>query len=230
MAAVFQPAYPRRTGAKNDPRRSQAGFSVLEGLIAMAVLLIVVLGLIPLFTQSMVNNVAGRHLMQASNFATDSFEAAQGLPLGNELLDVPDGELTGLTLQALAGTDPDESSGTPTEERAYQVVKSVALDPGDEIETSPAELFNLVDISDATLAKNVEWFRLIEVDQFQVSALSDGEVSDVDTEFSDAERLPGDELDANVRFKRVRITIIPRGQDQGSFGSGRITATLVKAF
>jgi len=51
----------RRTG------RRDAGFSIIEALIAAAILLIIALGLLPLFTRSISDNVSGNDATQATN-------------------------------------------------------------------------------------------------------------------------------------------------------------------
>ena len=66
------------------PRRSsEAGFSVIEGLIAALLLLIVTLGILPLFTRSIKNNLKGNDSTRQSNAAIDAFESAVALPFNS---------------------------------------------------------------------------------------------------------------------------------------------------
>ncbi len=58
-------------------RRGEAGFSVIEALIAAGILLIIAIGLIPMFTQSILNNAAGSDSSQSSTFAKDELENLQ---------------------------------------------------------------------------------------------------------------------------------------------------------
>lgn len=56
------------------PRRREAGFSLLEVLIAAALLGLIAVGVLPLFTQSMANNRAGSDATRVSTFAIDRTE------------------------------------------------------------------------------------------------------------------------------------------------------------
>jgi hypothetical protein len=61
-------------------RRSEAGFSVIEGLIAAALLLIITVGVLPLISRSMLNNVKGNDATRQSNGTVDEFERTLSLP------------------------------------------------------------------------------------------------------------------------------------------------------
>lgn len=80
-------------------RRGEAGFSVIEALIAAGILLIIAIGLIPMFTQSILNNAAGSDSSQSSTFAKDELESLQEMNFN-----VPDLLLTGATTE-LTSTD-----------------------------------------------------------------------------------------------------------------------------
>jgi prepilin-type N-terminal cleavage/methylation domain-containing protein len=67
---------PRR---RNPRQRSRAaGFSLIEVLIASALLLAVAVGVLPLFTRSLTNNLEGNEATQMSNGAVDSLEDMAG--------------------------------------------------------------------------------------------------------------------------------------------------------
>ena len=69
------------------PLASEAGFSVIEGLIAALLLLIVTLGILPLFSRAMNNNVKGNDSTRQSNAAIDAFESAVALPFNSGATD-----------------------------------------------------------------------------------------------------------------------------------------------
>jgi hypothetical protein len=60
-------------------RRSEAGFSVIEGLIAAALLLIITVGVLPLISRSMLNNVKGNDATRQSNGTVDEVERSFAL-------------------------------------------------------------------------------------------------------------------------------------------------------
>lgn len=200
----------------------QAGFSLVEGLVAMAILLIVVLGMIPLFTQSMVNNVAGRHMTMASNFAADFFENRIQKPFNNEELTMDVGSKGLSTIELFAGRAPEDASGDPLP----HVEGSGALgrfsqsydsdDPPDYATLLAAAGFNDVQTDNAT------WARVTNVELFQVTALDDGMLED-------DERLVGGTFEGFEHLKKIEVAIIPRGRES-LLGRGRITATVLKAF
>jgi hypothetical protein len=70
---------------------AEAGFSVIEGLIAALILLVVVLGVLPLISQSMLNNAQGSSASEQANGAVDELEEFVSLPFTAPELDVPAG-------------------------------------------------------------------------------------------------------------------------------------------
>lgn len=65
------------------PRAHEVGFSLIETLIAAALLLLVALGILPLFSNSIVNNVQGNLASQTANFAREEAERLRQLPLNH---------------------------------------------------------------------------------------------------------------------------------------------------
>jgi len=64
----------------------EAGFSLLEALLAAALVLLITLGILPLFTHSIVQNVSGKASTVSANYARSSTEELNALPLDrNEL-------------------------------------------------------------------------------------------------------------------------------------------------
>jgi Tfp pilus assembly protein PilV len=68
---------------------AERGFTIIEGLVATAILLIVAIGIIPLFASSILNNSRGSDSTQASNFSKTSVENLLQMPFGNPALAVP---------------------------------------------------------------------------------------------------------------------------------------------
>ena len=73
---------------------SAAGFSLVESLIAALILLIIALGLIPLFARALRDNTAGADATQASNHGRARLEEYQQLPFNNQSLALAPGSLT----------------------------------------------------------------------------------------------------------------------------------------
>jgi prepilin-type N-terminal cleavage/methylation domain-containing protein len=73
---------------QGGPRRLERGFSLIEVLVAAALLLVVALGVLPLFTRSMSNNLAGNDYMQATNIAKSEVERLYELPFNSPDLEV----------------------------------------------------------------------------------------------------------------------------------------------
>lgn len=76
-----------------DARSSMAGFSVVESLIAALILMIIALGIIPLFARALRDNTAGADATQASNHGRARLEEYQQLPFNNQDLALPPGAL-----------------------------------------------------------------------------------------------------------------------------------------
>lgn len=77
---VTQPG--RRTSAR------QAGFSLVESLVAALILLFIALGLIPLFARSLRDNTSGADSTQASNHGKAKLEEYLQIPFNNQAVDL----------------------------------------------------------------------------------------------------------------------------------------------
>ncbi len=73
------------------PRPAERGFSLIEVMIASVILLILLLGIIPLFLRSSVNRLHGRESSMVSSFARSRAEELLQLPFDHKELTVPSG-------------------------------------------------------------------------------------------------------------------------------------------
>lgn len=85
--------------------RKAAGFSLIEVLIAAGILLIVALGILPLFTQAITNNQAGNDYTQATNYAKSELERLYELPFDNPEL-APASRIQKLSKETQVWHDP----------------------------------------------------------------------------------------------------------------------------
>jgi hypothetical protein len=76
----------RAAGARLRRSSRAQGFSLIEGVVAAAVLLAIALGILPLFTRSMINNEGGSDFTQISNAAKGRAEELFELPFNSPLL------------------------------------------------------------------------------------------------------------------------------------------------
>ena len=82
----------RRSCAHEPQRRSEQGFSVVEVLIAAALLLLITIGVLPMFTKSITNNLEGRKSTEATNQARSEVERLYQLTFNHPDLAVPAGQ------------------------------------------------------------------------------------------------------------------------------------------
>lgn len=75
----------------------RSGFSLVEVLIAAAIMLVVALGLLPLFSQAMVNNSAGNDYTQVSNHAKSEVERLNQLAIDSADLTIAAGQPSRIT-------------------------------------------------------------------------------------------------------------------------------------
>ena len=71
--------------------RDRAGFSLIEALLASAIFLMVVVGILPLFIRATVSNVAGRESTDVSNQARSRAEELFQLPFNSLALTIQAG-------------------------------------------------------------------------------------------------------------------------------------------
>lgn len=74
-----------------ERRRGSPGFSLVEVLVALVILLFILLGVVPLFLRAMVSRESGRESTAVGSFARTRAERLVELPFGHRELTVPPG-------------------------------------------------------------------------------------------------------------------------------------------
>lgn len=77
--------------------RGEGGFSLIEAMIGAALLLLIVLGVLPLFTRAMIDNAAGADYTRTTNHARSAAENLFQLSFNDTVMTVP---TTGTSLVA----------------------------------------------------------------------------------------------------------------------------------
>ncbi len=118
-----------------DQRRGERGFSLIEVLMASALLFIVLIGLVPLFLQSVLNNASGNESSKVSNAARSGAEQFFALDFNHPSLVVT----SGLDKQAVEHYD----------RTLYRWINGPSTTPGKEMErTTTVRQFQLRDLED----------------------------------------------------------------------------------
>jgi type II secretory pathway pseudopilin PulG len=95
-----------RAGEPGAAGSAIAGFSMIEATIASAILLIVAIGILPMFTLAISNNQQGRDSMEITNQARSELERLYQLGFADPELAVPAGE-TQLRVEAYFTNDEE---------------------------------------------------------------------------------------------------------------------------
>lgn len=111
---------------------SETGFSIVEVLIAAGLLLVIAVGVIPLFTSAMVNNVAGAESTTVSNFGKSQLERFSRVPFDNAELEVPGGSTESVTEEYWSLADEQWKPGQPA-----------SGDPGSWIRTTTVRQYDV---------------------------------------------------------------------------------------
>lgn len=178
----------------------EAGFSLIEALIAAAILLIISLGLIPLFARSIADNTTGADSTQAANHGKTQLEELIQVPFGSEQVTVPAGAEFSETRESWAQGDPQEV-GDPDE----------GWWPGE-----PAD------------KGTVLWERVTRVRQYSISDLDDGKLDNPLPGGTQASSVQLKEIEVELENPK-RLSIL-RGGSGGGAGSRELTLRTLKAF
>lgn len=135
-------------------RRGEAGFSIVEALIAAAILLVIALGLLPLFSRAINDNVSGNDATQATNSSRTELEELLQMPFGNQRMVVASGQTKTETKDYYTRAKEDSTG-------AYEI--------GDATEGWT---------TDATASGRgpVLWHRTTTVQQYGITDLNDGKL------------------------------------------------------
>jgi type II secretory pathway pseudopilin PulG len=102
MNAPVSSASEPAPGQPRSATSREAGFSIIEGLIAALLLLIVTLGILPLFSRAMNNNVKGNDSTRQASGATDAFETSVALLFNSGAMTVPGGATSVVVTDTIA--------------------------------------------------------------------------------------------------------------------------------
>lgn len=94
----------------------EEGFSVIEALIAAALLLIITIGILPFFTRSILNNAEGARSTTTTNYARSKIEELYQLPFDSGLLTVPPGATELETIEYYSARQKRWLNAPPTNE------------------------------------------------------------------------------------------------------------------
>lgn len=198
----------RRTPS-HVPHRGEAGFSLVEALVATGILLMIAIGVIPLFASSILNNTRGSDSTLSTNYSRTQVENLLQLPFNSPSLTVP-------AASSQAETDEWWAPGaTGAINDSAEGWQDAALTPKPAATVSP-------------------WTRKTTVAQFSVSALADGRL-DPKTEAEDGST-PANNVHLKVVAVEVDSAKgAVAAQDSSKFGAAlgggeTITIQTVKAF
>lgn len=178
-------------------RAGERGLSLIEALIAMALLLLVAIGILPLFTRSMVNNAAGSEATQTANHARGQLEDLAQLSFNNVALRL-DGDAQLLTRD-------DYFSG-------------VLLEQGDERWEEPGDGDGVVLFQRTTRVQQFSLNGLDDTDSDNVIDGIDG-LTDGDDDGELDNPLPDGTAAQFVHLKEVAVEVVtPRAAGGGPAG------------
>jgi Tfp pilus assembly protein PilV len=183
---------PEKQSHLEPMRRGAAGFSMIEALIAAGILLIIAVGLLPLFTRAVQDNVTGNDASQATNNSRTRVEEMLAVPFDNQLIAVPAGSTQ---LQALdSWTQGNANQSGDADERWW---------PG-----AP------------TNRGTILWTRTTRVRQYSISALDDGDLDRTDDGWPGEDELLGNASPTFVHLKEIEV-VISNPKQGGVLGTGQ---------
>lgn len=193
-------ARPRPADHPRPAVRGEAGFSLIEGLVAVGLLLLIAVGVLPLFTQAIINNVEGQSSTDAANFGRSTLEEYFQLPFDSASLDVPAGLDEGVVDDFYTSSLDGDSKPTPP--YSWQQVPAAGT--------------------------RVLWNRTTTVRQYGVPDIS-GMPSDEAVPLIDAP-LPGGTLPGSVHLKEIQVDLASSRQESPLGGGATISLRVLKPF
>ncbi len=101
-----------RSVTNRESRARERGLSIVEVMIAAALLLIIALGILPLFTRSIISNRKGLDSTEVSNLARSRLEEFVQLPLNDPQLTVVGGSTELVVAEHFSEKDEKWKAGT----------------------------------------------------------------------------------------------------------------------
>lgn len=191
-----------RRGSEN-----QAGFSLIEVLAGMAILMLIAFFMLPLFSRSALNNLSGRESTQVSKFARDSQERYSQADFGSADLTIDAGDEKEFE-DAWVEHGYNESQPWPRPLEAagdWERLSAVGDDP-------PA---------------GARWRRVTTVQQHSISDLNNDPPNDQALD----DPLPAGTADNFIHLKWVQVEVEGMRGEGGPFGPNkRLVVSQLKAF
>lgn len=119
-----------------------AGFSLIEVLIAMVILLIIAVGIMPVFTQASVSNVSGNDSTRVSNFARARAEEVSQYPFNSVEMTITAGSEAQL---------PPGGEYFSTRDQIWKPGAPTVADPGMFTRTTVIRQYGVKALEDGTL-------------------------------------------------------------------------------
>lgn len=120
-------------------RTMQRGFSVVEVLIASAIFLVIAVGLLPLFAQSITSNLAGRETTDSTNHGRSRLEQMDQVSFSDPSLAVPAGATEGVIEEYWSQNDKVWKTGVPP---------TTGTDPALWLRTTRVRQYTVTDLAD----------------------------------------------------------------------------------
>jgi hypothetical protein len=95
-------------------RRSESGLSLVEALIAVALIGLVAVGIIPMFTRAMSDNLAGADYTRVTNFAKAKEEDFSRMPFNQTTIQPPIGQTDLMSTEYMDPTTLEWSQTQPS--------------------------------------------------------------------------------------------------------------------
>ena len=191
---------------KPSPRRT--GFSLIEVLIAMGIVLIALVGLLPLFMRSVLQNIEGRESTIAGNHGRSEMETHSQLTFNNWQLNIAAG--TERTTQLFYTNGEVDKRG---DESWVTVVPAGEISPWTRTTTIRQLAIN--GIVDSDLDGIIDEIQGLEDDDF-------------DGEFDNP--LAAGTIPGGIHLKQIEVQVAGEKDWAHGGGAGEITVETVKAF
>ena len=193
---------------KNPRPRRDGGFSLIEVLIAMGIVVIAIVGLLPLFMRSVVENIEGRESTMVGNHGRSQLESFSELTFNNWELEVDAG--TERTIQDFYTTGAADRRG---DESWVTAVPAGEIAPWTR--TSIVRQMGINRITDTDLDGIID----------QIEGLED---ADFDGEFDNP--LPAGTTPSAIHLKQLEVQIVGEKEWAQGGEASAITVETVKAF